>query len=186
MPGGTSRKRQPKAISLTGLTENKQAFADLPATLRKQVSAIINTKAKAIQADLIQRISADGFAPASVKARIKLTTASSKKDEATLTLNTKRVPFSRVKFTTQIQDQTGTRASVFVLRGGKRVQVYGFVNPYGKKQKPLIRYQKAGKQRLVAAGGIGLKQWWDGILTDDYLARIRNELASQITQELTK
>jgi hypothetical protein len=186
MPGGPSRKRQPKAIRLTGIDEAREDFANLPAAIRKTISSIINTKAKAIQADIVQRISADGFAQTSVKARIKLGRASTKNDEATLTLSTKRVPFSRVKFTTNLLDQTGTRASVFVLRGGKRVQVYGFVNPYGKKQKPLIRYMKAGKQRLVVAGGVGLKQWWDSILTEDYLSSIRSELASQITQELTK
>ena len=184
MPGGPSRKRQPKAIRLTGIDESKEAFSNLPAAIRKKVSSIINAKAKAIQSEIIQRIVDDGFAQASVKARIKMTTSSSKNDEATISLDTKRVPFSRVKFTVQTKDKTGTRASAFVLRGGKRVQVYGFVNPYGKKQKPLIRYQKAGKTMLVPAGGVGLKQWWDDILTADYLARIRGELASQITQEL--
>ncbi len=184
MSGGTSRARRPKAITLVGLNERMEEFKALPAKLRQQIAGIINEQAKETRADLIQRITADGFSEASVKARIKIGRASSKKDEDTISLDKKRVPFSRVKFTTATEDKTGTRASVFVQRGGKRVQVYGFVNPYGKKQKPLIRYEKAGKKVLVQSSGVGLKQWWDGIITEQYITQIQKSLEIRITQEI--
>ncbi|MFM5537001.1 hypothetical protein ACET8U_06835 [Aeromonas veronii] len=184
MPGGLSRTRRAKAINVTGLSESVDAFEALPAKIRKQLVAVVNEVASATRADMVARIAADGFNTASVRARIKLDKASATNDVATLTLDMKKVPFSRVKFASQRTDGTGTRASIWVLRGGKRVQVYGFINPYGKKRRPMIRYEKAGKQRLVMAGGVGLRGWWNAIITEQYLAELQANLSNTFNRTM--
>ena len=72
MSGGTSRARRPKAITLVGLNERMEEFKALPAKLRQQIAGIINEQAKETRADLVQRITADGFSEASVKAQSRL------------------------------------------------------------------------------------------------------------------
>ena len=185
MPGGLSRKRRARAINVTGLSESVDAFKALPATIRKQLVAAVNEVATATRSDMVNRIAADGFNTASVRARIRLDKASASNDVATISLDLKKIPFSRVKFASQRTDGTGTRASVWVLRGGKRVQVYGFINPYGKKRRPMIRYAKAGKPRLVMAGGVGLRGWWNDIITEQFLDELQANLASTFTRRVT-
>lgn len=185
MPGGLSRKRRAKAINVTGLSESKEAFEALPAKIRKQLVTVVNEVARYTRNDMVNRIAADGFNTASVRARIKFDKATATHDVATLSLDLKKVPFSRVKFSSIRTDGTGTRASVWVLRGGKRVQVYGFINPYGKKRRPMIRYSKAGKQRLVMAGGVGLRGWWNDIITEQYLAELQAKLTNTFNRKMT-
>ncbi len=72
MPGGTSRARRPKAITLVGLSDRLEEFKALPAKMRKQIASIINEQAKDVRADIVQRITSDGFSEASVKARVKI------------------------------------------------------------------------------------------------------------------
>ncbi|MFZ3404603.1 hypothetical protein LCG94_14975 [Aeromonas salmonicida] len=185
MPGGISRKRRARAINVTGLSESVDAFKALPATIRKQLVAVVNEVAANTRGDIVNRIAADGFNTASVRARIQLDKANASNDVATISLDLKKIPFSRVKFASQSTDGTGTRASVWVLRGGKRVQVYGFINPYGKKRRPMIRYKKSGKQQLVMAGGVGLRGWWNDIITEQFLNELQANLASTFTRRVT-
>ncbi|MNZ02870.1 hypothetical protein D3C78_195280 [compost metagenome] len=185
MPGGLSRKRRARAINVTGLSDSVDAFKALPATIRKQLVAVVNEVAANTRGDIVNRIAADGFNTASVRARIRLDKANVSNDVATISLDLKKIPFSRVKFASQRADGTGTRASVWVLRGGKRVQVYGFINPYGKKRRPMIRYEKAGKQRLVMAGGVGLRGWWNDIITEQFLNELQANLASTFSRRVT-
>jgi len=184
MPGGPSRKRQAKAIHVTGLSESLEQFKALPAKVRRAMVSAINEQAQATQQSMVERIAADGIQKSAVRARIHLTKANNNKDEATLSLDTKRVPFNRVKYTVRMEDSSGTRASIWVSRGGKRVQVYGFANPYGKKKRPLIRYSKGKESRLVLAGGVGLRGYWNDIVNEQYLADLRLELQQRFSKRI--
>lgn len=184
MPGGVSRKRQGKTITLLGLDKTIDEFKALPARMRRSVAAAINEQASATQADLVSRISADGIQKGAVKSRIMLNKATANKDEATIKLDRKRVPFSKVKYTTKAEDSTGTRASVWVSLGGKRVRVFGFVNPYGRTKKPLIRSQKGKTSRLVRAGGVGLRAHWNAIIDEHYVSGIKTELGRRVMNRL--
>lgn len=184
MPGGTSKRRQGKTISLVGLEKTLDEFKALPAKIRRSVASAINEQAQATQTDLVNRISADGIQKSAVKSRIMLNKATIEKDEATLKLDRKRVPFSQVKYTTKMEDSSGTRASVWVLRGGKRVRVYGFANPYGKNKRPLIRYQKGKTSRLVRSSGIGLRAYWNAIIDEQYLSGVKADLNLRVMNKL--
>ncbi|MGL5948237.1 MAG: hypothetical protein ACRCYV_04135 [Aeromonas sp.] len=132
------------------------------------------------------RFSRDGFAPASINARLKLDKASGQQLTATLRLRTQRVPFSRIKYRSERTDSSGTRARISVRRGGQRVVVYGFVNPYGKKKKPLVRGRKNGRSTLVKAGGVGLKAWWLDAVDERYSAQLSAQLTRRVRQHLTE
>lgn len=129
MPGGLSRKRRARAINITGLSESVDAFKALPATIRKQLVAVVNEVAADTRSDIVNRIAADGFNTASVRARIRLDKASASNDVATISLDLKKIPFSRVKFASQRTDGTGTRASVWVLRGASECRSTALSTP---------------------------------------------------------
>ncbi len=59
MPGGLSRKRRARAINITGLSESADAFKALPATVRKQLVAVVNEVAANTRSDIVNRIAAD-------------------------------------------------------------------------------------------------------------------------------
>ena len=59
------------------------------------------------------------------------------------------------------------------------------INPYGKKRRPMIRYAKAGKPRLVIAGGVGLRGWWNDIITEQFLDELQANLASTFSRRVT-
>lgn len=184
MPGGVSRKRQGKTITLLGLDKTIDEFKALPVKLRRHVAAAINEQIGLTQTDLVNRIAADGVQKSAVKSRILLNKATADKNEATIKLDRKRVPFSKVKFAIKTEDSTGSRASVWVSFGGKRVRVFGFVNPYGRTKKPLIRNQKGKTSRLVRAGGVGLRAYWNVIIDEHYVSGIKTELGLRVMNRL--
>lgn len=49
----------------------------------------------------------------------------------------------------------------------------------------MIRYAKAGKPRLVMAGGVGLRGWWNNIITEQFLDELQANLASTFTRRVT-
>lgn len=180
-----SNHRAGRAASLEGLDEALKDLSELPAKLRSRIRGAVNEQAALTRNEMVSRIAADGIRQSAVKSRIQFKRATVGQEEATLTLNTRRVPFSQVQFTTQVTDTSGTRASVWVSRGGKRGRVYGFVNPYGRTRKPMIRTQKGSISRLSRAAGVGLKAYWNGIISDAYVDSLKRQLRDRIAKRIT-
>ena len=171
-------------LELTGLSRTVDEFRALPVAIRRAISGAVNAQATATRNEIAKRIAQDGVQARAINQRLTLKRATANTDGAEITLSRKRVPFSQMKFTTRSLDATGTRAEVYILIGGKRTKVYGFINPMGKKRQPLIRRKKGEKQILTRAGGVGLTGHWNAIVDDGYRDSVKSQLAARIQDSI--
>ncbi|QFU01271.1 hypothetical protein FIU83_06425 [Halomonas sp. THAF5a] len=168
----------PKGVVVGGLSESKKAFQALPAATRRAIAGAVNEQAAETRQALVGRISQDGgIKKREVAKRISVRKASLKEERpfAELKLNRAPVRFRHWQYETRQTDGTGTRASIWVRKGGQRMRVWGFVNPKGRGV-PLTRYRKGSQDRIRRAAGWGLKNHWNHQVDD----RLRSEIASGV------
>lgn len=171
--------RLPKGIEVGGLTENRKAFEALPAATRRAIVGAVNEQAGETRRTLVSRISEDGrVSKREVGKRISISKAKASEGRAyaELKLNRSPVRFKHWRYDTRVQDSTGTRASIWIRKGGQRMRVWGFVNPQSKRKTPLTRYRKGSRDRIRRAAGWGLKNHWNHQVND----RLRDEIATGI------
>ncbi len=169
----------PKGIEVGGLTESRKAFEALPAATRRAIVGAVNEQAGETRKTLVDRISQDGrVAKREVGRRINVTKAKASEGRAfaELKLNRSPVSFKHWQYDTRVQDGTGTRASIWIRKGGQRMRVWGFVNPQGKRKTPLTRWRKGSRDRISRAAGWGLKNHWNHQVDD----RLRDEVATGV------
>lgn len=169
----------PKGVEVGGLVEGRKAFEALPAATRRAIVDAVNEQASETRAALIDRISADGrVAKREVAKRITISKAKASEGRAfaELKLNRSPVSFRHWDYQTRVTDSTGTRASIWINKGGSRMRVWGFVNPRGKRQTPLTRMRKGSRDRIRRAAGWGLKNHWNHQVND----RFRDEIATGV------
>ncbi|SDO29745.1 hypothetical protein SAMN04487957_10588 [Halomonas shengliensis] len=168
----------PKGIEVGGLAESKKAFEALPAATRRAIVGAVNEQAAETRKALIKRISEDGRVnQREVGKRIRISKAKASEGRAFAELKLSRAPvrFKHWQYDTRVQDSTGTRASIWVRKGGQRMRVWGFVNPKGRGV-PLTRMRKGNKDRIRRAAGWGLKNHWNHQVND----QLRDEIATGV------
>ncbi|RAH37413.1 hypothetical protein [Halomonas sp. SL1] len=176
--------RLPKGVVVGGLSESQKAFKALPAATRRAIAGAVNEQAAETRKALVGRISEDGQVRRSeVNKRVTIRRASLKEDRpfAELKLNRAPVRFRHWQYSTRQTDGTGTRASIWVRKGGQRMRVWGFVNPQGKGV-PLTRYRKGKRDRIRRAAGWGLKNHWNHQVND----RLRDEIATGVDDKFLR
>lgn len=176
-PRGKNSKL-PKGINVGGLVESKKAFEALPAATRRAIVGAVNEQASDTRKTLVDRISQDGrVRKREVGKRISITKAkvSEGRAFAELKLNRSPVSFKHWQYDTRQTDATGTRASIWIRKGGQRMRVWGFVNPKGRGV-PLTRMRKGSKDRIRRAAGWGLKNHWNHQVND----ALRDEVATGV------
>jgi len=179
--------RLPKGVAIEGLTASLAEFKALPAATRRAMTLAINEQASATRKQLIDDISADGkVRPTAVRSRITVEKANKDQPSASLTLSRSPVPFKSWQYSTEMEDSTGTRASIWIRKGGQRMRVYGFVNPKGRGKTPLVRYRKGSQQRLRRASGWTLKNHWNHQVNGELRTRIAFDLQQRFLARLAK
>lgn len=149
-------RRQP-GIQLDGLDSIVESLSAMPQAIRRATRAAINDQGRESKQELARKISADGISRAKAGGQIVLRRATNQEPIAVLAPTSRRIPFRYWKTTTRTTDSTGTRASVWIRKGGQLMRVWGFVNPKSKKREILTRHRKAGKDRIKAAAGHSVK-----------------------------
>ena len=179
--------RLPKGVAIEGLTESLAEFKALPAATRRAMTSAINEQASATRNQLIDDISADGkVRPTAVRSRITVEKASKDQPSASLTLSRSPVPFKFWQYRTEVEDGTGTRASIWIRKGGQRMRVYGFVNPKGGSKTPLVRYRKGSQRRLTRANGWTLKNHWNHQVNGELRKQVAFDLQQRFLARLAK
>lgn len=171
--------RLPKGVEVGGLAESKKAFEALPAATRRAIVGAVNEQAAETRKALVSRISDDGrVSQREVGKRIRITKAKASEGRAFAELKLSRAPvrFKHWQYDTRDTDATGTRASIWIRKGGQRMRVWGFVNPQGKRKQPLTRMRKGNKDRVRRAAGWGLKNHWNHQVND----ALRDEIATGV------
>lgn len=168
----------PKGIEVGGLAESKKAFQALPTATRRAIAGAVNEQAAETRTALVGRISQDGgVKKGEVARRISISKAKASEGRAFAELKLSRRPvrFKNWQYETRQTDGTGTRASIWIRKGGTRMRVWGFVNPKGRGV-PLTRYRKGNTDRIRRAAGWGLKNHWNHQVND----RLRSEIATGV------
>lgn len=149
--------RRQSGIQLDGLESVVQSLDDMPQAIRRATRAAINDQGRDSKKELAQRIARDGVSRAKAGGQIALRRATNKEPVAVLAPTSRRIPYRFWKTTTRVTDSTGTRASVWIKKGGQLMRVWGFVNPKSKNRAVLTRHRKAGEDRIKPAAGHSVK-----------------------------
>ena len=171
-------RRQP-AIQLDGLESVIESLEDQPQAIRRATRAAINDQGKDSKKELSQLIARDGVSRAKAGGQIQLRRATNKQPVAVLAPTSRRIPFRFWKTTTRVTDSTGTRASVWIRKGGQLMRVWGFVNPKSKKRTVLTRHRKAGKDRVQPAAGHSVKLHFQAAADDQYRKSVGESLSDK-------
>ncbi len=171
-------RRRP-GIQLTGLESAVESLQNQPATIRRATRAAINDQGRESKQELAQQIAGDGISRAKAGGQIKLQRATNKDPVAVLAPTSRRIPFRFWKTTTKVTDSTGTRASVWIRKGGQLMRVWGFVNPKAKKRRVLTRYRKAGEDRIREASGHSIKLHFQAAADDRYRKAVGESLSDK-------
>lgn len=156
-----------------------EALDDQPATIRRATRAAINDQGRESKQDLAQKISRDGISRAKAGGQINLKRATNKDPVAVIAPTARRIPFKFWKTTTKTTDGTGTRASVWIRKGGQLMRVWGFVNPKAKKRRFLTRYRKAGEDRIREAAGHSIKLHFQAAADEQYRKSVGESLGDK-------
>ena len=171
-------RRQP-GIQLAGLQRVVERLEDQPAAIRRATRAAINDQGRESKQELAQKIARDGISRAKAGGQIGLKRATNKEPVAVLAPTSRRIPFKFWKITTKAADSTGTRASVWIRKGGQLMRVWGFVNPRSKKRRVLTRYRKAGEDRIREASGHSIKLHFQAAADDQYRRSVGESLSDK-------
>ncbi|GAA3555793.1 hypothetical protein [Marinobacter xestospongiae] len=166
-------------IQLDGLLSAVESLEGQPQAIRRASRAAINDQGRDSKRELAQRIAGDGISRAKAGGQIDLKRASNKDPVAVLAPTSRRIPFRYWKTTTRTTDSTGTRASVWIRKGGQLMRVWGFVNPRSKRRKVLARYRKAGQDRVREAAGHSIKLHFQAAADDRYRAAVGESLSDK-------
>lgn len=171
-------RRQP-GIQLDGLESVVQSLDDMPQAIRRATRAAINDQGRDSKKELAKRISSDGVSRAKAGGQITLRRATNKEPVAVLAPTSRRIPYRFWKTTTRVTDATGTRASVWIKKGGQLMRVWGFVNPKSKNRTVLLRYRKGGKDRIRPADGHSVKLHFQAAADDAYVKSVGEDLSDK-------
>lgn len=166
-------------IQVTGLDSVVESLADQPAAVRRATRTAINDQGRETKQDLAQIIARDGISRAKAGGQISLQRATNKSPVAVLAPTSRRIPFRFWKTTTKPTDSTGTRASVWIRKGGELMRVWGFVNPRGAKRMVLTRRRKAGRDILKQAAGHSIKLHFQAAADDRFRKSVGESLSDK-------
>lgn len=171
-------RRQP-AIQLDGLESVLESLENQPQAIRRASRAAINDQGRESKRELAEIISRDGISRAKAGGQIGLRRATNKQPIAVLAPTSRRIPFRYWKTTTRTTDSTGTRASVWIRKGGQLMRVWGFVNPKAKKRTILTRHRKAGEDRIKPAAGHSIKLHFQAAADDRFRKSVGESLSDK-------
>ena len=171
-------RRQP-AIQLDGLESVLEGLEDQPQAIRRASRAAINDQGRESKRELAEIISRDGISRAKAGGQIGLRRATNKQPVVVLAPTSRRIPFRYWKTTPRTTDSTGTRASVWIRKGGQLMRVWGFVNPKAKKRTILTRHRKAGKDRIQPAAGHSIKLHFQAAADDRFRKSVGESLSDK-------
>ena len=171
-------RRRP-GVQLSGLDAVVESLEGQPETIRRATRAAINDQGRESKQELAQRIARDGISRAKAGGQISLKRATNKEPVAVLAPTSRRIPFKFWKTTTKATDSTGTRASVWIRKGGQLMRVWGFVNPRGRRRAVLTRYRKAGEDRIREASGHSIKLHFQAAADDQYRKAVGESLGDK-------
>src|SRR5690554_4081760 len=166
-------------VQLTGLETVVESLEGQPETIRRATRAAINDQGRESKQELAQKIAQDGISRAKAGGQINLKRATNKEPVAVLAPTSRRIPYKFWKTTTKPTDSTGTRASVWIRKGGQLMRVWGFVNPRGKKRMVLTRHRKAGEDRIRQAAGHSIKLHFQAAADDRYRKTVGENLGDK-------
>ena len=161
-------RRQP-GIQLDGLESVVQTLDGMPQAIRRATRAAINDQGRDSKKELAQRIARDGVSRAKAGGQIALRRATNKEPVAVLAPTSRRIPYRFWKTTTRVTDSTGTRASVWIKKGGQLMRVWGFVNPKSK----------AGEDRIEPAAGHSVKLHFQAAADDNFRKSVGEDLSDK-------
>ncbi|NWO05821.1 MAG: hypothetical protein HLX50_09040 [Alteromonadaceae bacterium] len=152
----------------------------MPAAIRRATRRSLNDQARESKRELSQIIAADGgISRAKAGGQIRINRATNKNPVAVLAPTSRRIPYRFWRTTTKVTDSTGTRASVWIRKGGELMRVWGFVNPHSRKRKVLTRRRKAGENIVKEAAGHSIKLHFQAAADDRYRGRVGDDLQSR-------
>lgn len=171
--------RRKPAVQLDGLESVIQSLDDQPQAIRRATRAAINDQGRDSKKDLAQLIARDGVSRAKAGGQIQLRRATNKEPVAVLAPTSRRIPFRFWKTTTRVTDSTGTRASVWIRKGGQLMRVWGFVNPKSKNRRVLTRHRKAGEDRVKPAAGHSVKLHFQAAADQGFRKKVGESLSDK-------
>lgn len=171
--------RNQSGIKTDGLDSVVQSLEDMPQAIRRATRAAINDQGRDSKKELAQRISQDGVSRAKAGGQITLRRATNKEPVAVLAPTSRRIPYRFWKTTTRTTDSTGTRASVWIRKGGQLMRVWGFVNPLSRKKTVWIRHRKAGQDQLTPSPGHSVKLSFQAAADDAYVKSVGEDLSDK-------
>lgn len=174
-------RRQP-SIRLNGLEDVVESLEDQPQAIRRATRAAINDQGRDSKKELAQIISRDGVSRAKAGGQITLRRATNKSPVAVLAPTSRRIPYRFWKTTTRVTDTTGTRASVWIKKGGQLMRVWGFVNPKSKNRAILTRHRKVGEDRIKPAAGHSVKLHFQAAADQAYVKSVGEALSDKFIQ----
>lgn len=171
-------RRQPQ-IQIDGLESVLASLEDQPQAIRRATRGALNDQARESKRELAEKISRDGVSRAKAGGQIGLRRATNKEAVAALVPTSRRIPFRYWKTTTRTTDSTGTRASVWIRKGGQLMRVWGFVNPKAKKRTILTRHRKVGEDRIKPAAGHSIKLHFQAAADDRFRKSVGESLSDK-------
>lgn len=171
--------RKKPQIRITGLESVMENLDEQPAAIRRATRAAINDQGRETKQELAQRIARDGISRAKAGGQINLKRATNKEPVAVIAPTSRRIPFKFWKTSIKPTDSTGTRASIWIRKGGELMRVWGFVNPKSKKRRFLTRRRKAGEDIIKEAAGHSIKLHFQAAADEQYRKDVGESLSDK-------
>ena len=171
-------RRKPR-IDLSELAGVKRTLNDLPQDIRRAQRAALNDQARDSKRVMGQRISRDGVSSSRARGQIQVRRATNRNPQAALIPTSRRIPYRLWDFTTRATDDTGTRHSVWIRKGGELMRVWGFVNPLYNRRRVLTRHRKVGTDRIRTAAGHSIKLHFQAAMDQQLLDEVKTGLSDK-------
>ncbi|MCL1485194.1 hypothetical protein MIH18_23780 (plasmid) [Marinobacter sp. M3C] len=171
--------RSSLGIQLDGIESVVQSLENMPQAIRRATRAAINDQGRDSKKELAQRIARDGVSRAKAGGQISLRRATNKEPVAVLAPTSRRIPYRFWKTTIRVTDSTGTRASVWIRKGGQLMRVWGFVNPKSKRKIVWTRRRKAGEDIMAPAAGHSVKLHFQAAATPAFVKSVGEGLSGK-------